>query len=941
MTTHRRTPRHRNPDPHATGRRRFLGYLLAAPTLVAAAQLGEQVLAPAHAEAAGVPSLPQPPELYDLNDMLTDAALPTSGLVTVRVNEDGSASFELPRAEVGQGITTSTAMLIAEELDLPLDMVHVTLADARPELLFNQLTGGSNTTISTFTPIRVAASIAKGRLLRAAAEELGAELSTLTSHAGVITDAGGRSVSYAALARKAASPTTKRVSVALKPQSTFTMIGTPRNRIDALDIVTGRKKFAMDLDVADALPTMVCRPPTINGTVKSVLNAEQVRAMPGITDVVTVPTGVAVRAATFGQCIDAVRALRVEWGAGTEDGKSDQDVLAELRKAEIPLAVPKLGVLAKTVEGNFTFWFASNSALEPNCAIADVREDRAEIWAGLKSPIVAQEAIAVHLGLPVSAVTVHVTQSGGSFGRKLFHDAAFEAAEISRAMGKPVKLMWHRTDDFRQGRTHPMSTSRVRATVALGNVLTYEQRHTSVATDFGHGVGEIITALAAKLPVGNLGFSETIFELTQQSPYNFGVTTQLLDEVDTGFNTGSMRNIYSPNVRCAQELIVDRLAAAVGKDPYTFRHGFLKDDRVRAVLDKVAEAGDWGRSMPSGTAQGIAVHTEYHGAVATLAEIDCRPQTTGRQVPDGWTGPRVTKVVCAVDVGLAVNPQGTPGADDGRHHGRHRARPHLQPAPEGRRLPRRQLGQLLLHPAVEHPAGAGDHRDAADHRGSGRRRGVRGGRRDGRRRLRLRPRDRDHADQLPHQPRRRTGLRSAADRPADPPVPDRRPRPHLLGAPVSTHTFVLNGEPVSVDVADDVRLLWVLRDVLGVTGPKYGCGLDVCKACTSHINGKAFNPCSVQVKDIRPTDEITTIEGLPATVGKDLHPMQEAWLDSDVAQCGYCQPGQIMTAVAKVRQARAEGREVTDADLDEIRNICRCGTYHRIREAIVAGAENM
>jgi isoquinoline 1-oxidoreductase subunit alpha len=158
---------------------------------------------------------------------------------------------------------------------------------------------------------------------------------------------------------------------------------------------------------------------------------------------------------------------------------------------------------------------------------------------------------------------------------------------------------------------------------------------------------------------------------------------------------------------------------------------------------------------------------------------------------------------------------------------------------------------------------------------------------------------------------------------------------------VPVHTFTLNGKQVSVDAPDDVRLLWVLRDLLGVTGPKYGCGLDVCKACTCHLNGKAFNPCSVPVGQIKPTDEITTIEGLPATVGKDLHPMQEAWLATDVPQCGYCQPGQIMAAVATVKQARAEGREITEADLDEIRNVCRCGTYHRIREAIQAGAQNM
>ncbi|QIK67685.1 (2Fe-2S)-binding protein [Nocardioides sp. HDW12B] len=158
------------------------------------------------------------------------------------------------------------------------------------------------------------------------------------------------------------------------------------------------------------------------------------------------------------------------------------------------------------------------------------------------------------------------------------------------------------------------------------------------------------------------------------------------------------------------------------------------------------------------------------------------------------------------------------------------------------------------------------------------------------------------------------------------------------------HTFKLNGETVTVKVADDVRLLWVLRDILGVTGPKYGCGINVCKACTSHINGKAFNPCAVPIDQIKRTDEITTIEGLPDAPdggGGDLHPMQEAWLDRDVAQCGYCQPGQIMAAVALVRRAKRQGREITDADLDGIRNICRCGTYTRIREAIKQGAEQM
>ncbi|GAA5112995.1 (2Fe-2S)-binding protein [Haloechinothrix salitolerans] len=153
-------------------------------------------------------------------------------------------------------------------------------------------------------------------------------------------------------------------------------------------------------------------------------------------------------------------------------------------------------------------------------------------------------------------------------------------------------------------------------------------------------------------------------------------------------------------------------------------------------------------------------------------------------------------------------------------------------------------------------------------------------------------------------------------------------------------SFIVNGRQVTVDIDDDVRMLWVLRDVLGVTGPKYGCGINVCKACTSHINGRAFNPCSVPVSKIKPDDEITTIEGLGQP--DNLHPMQKAWLEHDVAQCGYCQPGQIMAAVDLVKKVHAEGREVTDADIDtQMRNVCRCGTYYRIRQAIKDGAKQM
>ncbi|MGH9243406.1 MAG: (2Fe-2S)-binding protein [Acidimicrobiales bacterium] len=144
-------------------------------------------------------------------------------------------------------------------------------------------------------------------------------------------------------------------------------------------------------------------------------------------------------------------------------------------------------------------------------------------------------------------------------------------------------------------------------------------------------------------------------------------------------------------------------------------------------------------------------------------------------------------------------------------------------------------------------------------------------------------------------------------------------------------TFTLNGESVTVDAPSDMAMLWVLRDKLGVTGPKYGCGVGVCRACTSHLNGEAFNPCITPVSDCAGQDVIT-IEGLAD--GEELHPVQQAWIDLDVAACGFCQAGQIMTAVAFL----ADHPNPTDADIDEIENICRCGTYYRIREAIKAAA---
>lgn len=627
------------PEPGGTDRRRFLTYLVAAPTLTIATKLGFEAQTPAAA------ALPQPADLIDLGELLILAGAATSGMLTIEITTEGVAKLALPRAEVGQGITTTFSMLIADELDLPIDQVDVTLADARPELLFNQLTGGSNTVRSMYAPVRRTAAAARGRLVAAAAAQWKISAADLTTKDGVVAAPDGRTATYAELTGAAASSGLPNLQVKPKDAGDYTVVGQPTGRIDARKAVTGQIEYGVDVDVPGAMPVMVSRPPTINGKPTS-FNEAEILAMPGVIDAKLIETGIAIMAETFGQALDAKQAVEATWSKGTIDGLSDKEIFAKLHKAALPFVVPPV---VPHIDAEFDFHFVSHAPLEPNSAVADVRKDSAEIWAAAKSPIIAQQAIAKELGLAQDKVTFHVLQGGGSFGRRLFYDAALEAARASKAFGKPVRIMWTRIDDMRHGRARAASHHKLRATFALGGVLSYEQRVASVETDIRHGLGEILTAVAADLPVaGNLSFAQTIFLTTVHCPYEFGIVTHLLNEVPLQMHTGSWRSVYSANARGAEEILVDEIAAKLKQDPVAFRRSKLETPRQKAVLDKAAAEGEWGKTMPKGHAQGIAFHDEYKSCTACLVEIDATdPQD-----------PRVTKATIVVDTGLCLNPTG-------------------------------------------------------------------------------------------------------------------------------------------------------------------------------------------------------------------------------------------------------------------------------------------
>ncbi|WP_245721410.1 molybdopterin cofactor-binding domain-containing protein [Nocardia crassostreae] len=415
-------------------------------------------------------------------------------------------------------------------------------------------------------------------------------------------------------------------------------------------MVTGRHEYTMDLRIPDALPVVVVRPPTIKGTVLSV-DLAAVRAMPGVVDAALIDTGIAICARTFGDAIAARHATRAAWNPGTVDGESDETIRATLRKTVAPFLIPRLDEVvpgSATVELDFDFAFVPHAPLEPNCAVADVRADRADVWAPMQTPIVAAAAIAAELGLLPDAVRAHVVAAGGSFGRRLFYDAPLEAAQASRALRRPVRLLWPRVDDMRHGRARPASHHRVRANIAGGRVVGYEHRVAAVETDFRHGLGDCLTAMAARIPViGNLSFAETVFLTSVVCPYEMGAVTYGLTEAPLRMHTGSWRSVYSANTRVAEEIAVDEIARILGEDRLAYRLHTAKSKRARRVLTEVGRMSGWGRTTEPGVALGVSLHTEHRSVIACVVELDA----TG-------AAPRVTKAYFAVDVGLAVNPLG-------------------------------------------------------------------------------------------------------------------------------------------------------------------------------------------------------------------------------------------------------------------------------------------
>ncbi|WP_371749198.1 molybdopterin cofactor-binding domain-containing protein [Streptomyces sp. NBC_00280] len=607
-------------------------YSLAATTLTVAAPIGCDSSSAEGAESADVSGRSGVVVTGDDDEMLV-----------LEVTAANRVVVRLPRVEVGQGVTTAVAMMIAEELDARLADVDIPLADARTK--GSQYTGGSNSVSSLYGPARALAATARARLVTAAARQWRLPARTLRTRNTTVVAPDGRTATFGSLTAAAAQVTRPAVSSKPKPPSRHKVIGKPTTRIDARDIITGKAQYAGDLKVPGAKPTVVARPPTLGGKIRAV-DDRAARALPGVRAIVRVAGGVAVVADTFHHAFQARDALRITWAPGPLAALSDTAIRSRLRAAVPPLGAVPSG--STQVTGEFEFAFVGHAPMEVLTVVADVRADRAELWFSTQTPMDARDSIASAVGLPASKVKVHVMRGGGSFGRRLNYDFAIEAALVSKAARRPVKLMWSRGDDLRHGRMRPATHHRIRASHKGGRVVAFVHATSSVSESWeGEGLAAQggVTSMAAQ--AGRVRAAGPV--PSDSGLYNFGqLSGDSGDVALAAIPLGAWRSVDSGTTRTAEEIMVDEIARSLGKDPVAFRRTTLRSKAVRAVLDKAASAGSWGRTMPAGHGQGMAVHEEYGSCVACLIEIDATDPKN----------PRVTKAVMAADVGTAVNPRG-------------------------------------------------------------------------------------------------------------------------------------------------------------------------------------------------------------------------------------------------------------------------------------------
>ena len=586
---------------------------------------------------------------------ITSGPLRAAGLVHtpnawVHIADDNTITLLSARSEMGQGVYTSMPMLIAEELNVDLKRVQVAIAPPNAKLYGNdvlggaQITGGSASVRDGWEKLRIAGAQVREMLISAAATKWNVDRSTLKAENGMVIGEGkGQRATYGQLAAAASQlPVPEKVSI--KDPSQFRIVGKKTTRLDTPAKVNGKATFGIDVKLPGMVYASLEQCPVIGGTVKS-FDASAAKGMPGVVDVVQIPDGVAVVADTYWHALKARRALRVEWDEGPNASLNTTAMLAGTKAASSsgkPLLTKVVGDPdsaigapgAKVVRAEYICPNLSHSPLEPMNFTAWYRGNKMDLIGPTQFQQGAQGTIAQAVGLDPSSVSLETTFLGGGFGRRLDVDFIIQAAQISKAVMKPVKLLWTREDDMTHDFYRPMGVHNVAAVVgADGKPTAMTFRFTS----------QSISGRFLGLPAEA---QDPFMVEAALAPYEIAATRHDAVKHDAGLRVGYWRSVSHFQNAFANESFIDELAAAAKADPVAYRMSLIgKSPRFQNVLKIATEKAGWGSPAPAGRSRGVALMEGYDTYMAMVAEISMK---------DG--APVVHKVTVASDCGRMVNP---------------------------------------------------------------------------------------------------------------------------------------------------------------------------------------------------------------------------------------------------------------------------------------------
>ncbi|QKZ04643.1 xanthine dehydrogenase family protein molybdopterin-binding subunit [Pseudomonas eucalypticola] len=568
----------------------------------------------------------------------------------VQIAEDGSVRVISPKIEMGQGAQTGIAMMVAEELEVDLDQVHI--QEAPPNgalytdtLLKFQATGGSSSTRFTWEPLRKAGATARILLTQAAALRWNVAPSQCRAQKGQVHGPQGQRLGYGELANAAAQlplPT----DVPLKAMADFTLLGTPARRLDTPDKVIGKAQFTIDLQVPGMriASTLTC--PVHGGTLKA-LEEGDARQVPGVRDIIRLSNAVAVIGDHFWACQQGLKALRIDWDYGANaDGHSaslDKALLAASSRDGV--VAHEAGDIANTLasassrfEAVYEQPFLSHSPLEPMGCVAHVRADACELWVGTQAPVFAQMGAAKISGLPPEKVIIHNQLIGGAFGRRLESDFIFQAVDIARQVDYPIKLVWSREEDMTHDLYRPHYVDRLNAALDDdGGLQGWEHRIAGAS---------VIASFVGALPPNGVDADavEVAIEPIYQLPH---LKVRYIREDPKTIPVSWWRGVGPLRSTYALESFVDELAHRAKADPVAYRERLIATQpRALAVLKRAAEAADWHTPLPAGQGRGIAVSAVFGSFIATVVELEMQ----------GERGLRIKRLVSAIDCGFVNNP---------------------------------------------------------------------------------------------------------------------------------------------------------------------------------------------------------------------------------------------------------------------------------------------